>query len=156
VIGDALAQLKDVRDLVVELAYQPISAKWLQAARDNGGDAMDLDPKDGDFVGKLTPSRLHVHSLTHVLAGLISATWQDARDDKTMWKFAADSVAKINRQTNALGLYYPFTYLNDAGKGQNPFPLYGKGKSLPRMKAIQAKFDRTGVFKNLIASGFKL
>ncbi|KAF2003796.1 FAD-binding domain-containing protein [Amniculicola lignicola CBS 123094] len=139
VIGDAFAQLKNVRELAVTLAYQPISAKWLQAARDNGGDAMDLDPKDGDFV-----------------AGLISATWQDARDDKTMWKFAADCVAKIDRQTKAKGLYYPFTYLNDAGQGQNPFPLYGKGKSLPRMKAIQAKYDRKGVFKNLIASAFKL
>ena len=73
-----------------------------------------------------------------------------------MWKFAADCVEKIKRRTSALGLYYPFFYLNDAGQGQNPFPLYGKGKSLPRMKAIQAKYDPRGVFKQLIASGFKL
>lgn len=39
-------------DCVVGAAVQPITEHLLQAARDNGGDAIDLDPADGRFIGK--------------------------------------------------------------------------------------------------------
>ena len=34
-------------------AVQPITKRHLKAARDAGGDAIDLDPADGNFVGTL-------------------------------------------------------------------------------------------------------
>lgn len=64
--------------------------------------------------------------------------------------------ANLTARAKAMGLYYPFVYMNDAAAGQNPFPLYGKGKSLPRLLAVQEKYDRKGFFKYFLASGFKL
>lgn len=53
-------------------------------------------------------------------------------------------------------LYYPFVYINDAGMGENPFPLYGNGTSLPTMRAIRQKYDPTGMFQYLQPGGIKL
>ncbi len=70
--------------------------------------------------------------------------------------FSRKLTATIDAKTKAAGLYYPSIYLNDAGKGQNPFVLYGGGKSLPRMLAIRKKYDPEGIFQKYEASGFKL
>lgn len=64
-------------------------------------------------------------------------------------------IRTIAQRSMDAGLYYNFTFLNDAGHGQNPFILYGKGKSLPRMKKISQIYDPEGVFQKL-ESGFKL
>lgn len=52
IITAALEQLKSVTGCTITLAFQPISKSWLKAARASGGDAIDLDPADGGFVGK--------------------------------------------------------------------------------------------------------
>jgi hypothetical protein len=52
--------------------------------------------------------------------------------------------------------YYDYIYVNDASPGQYPYSTYGKGKSLPRLKRVQAAYDPGKVFKDLITSGFKL
>jgi len=62
----------------------------------------------------------------------------------------------LTEKAKALGLYYPFIYMNDAGAGQQPFPLYGKGKSIGKMRQIRQKYDPQGVLQSLEASGFKL
>ena len=54
----ALEQLHDVADCFLGLSFQPITQAWLAAARASGGDAIDLDPAAGTFIGKHnTPSR---------------------------------------------------------------------------------------------------
>ena len=54
VIGSAATHLKPFNDSNIDLAYQPITKEWIQAARDAGGDALDLDPADGAFIRKLS------------------------------------------------------------------------------------------------------
>lgn len=54
VIGGSLEQLKNVANCSLSLAFQPITQAWLKAARASGGDAIDLDPNDGTFLGSLT------------------------------------------------------------------------------------------------------
>lgn len=73
-----------------------------------------------------------------------------------MIKWGQGVLANLTAKAKAMGLFYPFIYMNDAYAGQNPYPLYGKGKSLPKLLAVQKKYDRQGFFKNFLASGFKL
>lgn len=47
----ALSMLEGVQNSFVGLSMQPVTKSHLQAARDAGGDALDLDPNDGDFIG---------------------------------------------------------------------------------------------------------
>lgn len=48
----ALQELKSIPGSQVALSIQPIGVSWLQAARAAGGDAIDLDPADGNLIGK--------------------------------------------------------------------------------------------------------
>lgn len=87
---------------------------------------------------------------------LIAYHWENESDDAQMIAWGRGIVANLTEKAKAAGLYYPFIYMNDAAAGEKPFPLYGKGKSLPRLKAIQRKYDPQNVLRNLEASGFKL
>lgn len=73
-----------------------------------------------------------------------------------MIAFSESAAADLRQRAAGLGLDYPFIYVNDAAAGQDPFPLYGRGRSLRRMRAIQRKYDREGVFQELVESGFRL
>ena len=46
-----LAALKDTSASSIALSIQPIGKSWLEAARGAGGDAIDLDPNNGDLIG---------------------------------------------------------------------------------------------------------
>ena len=48
--------LENIEGYSLNLAIQPITTDWLAAARAAGGDAIDLDPADGTFVGTLRRS----------------------------------------------------------------------------------------------------
>lgn len=45
--------LKQVPGLLLGSTQQTITKAWLTAARASGGDAIDLDPANGNFVSKL-------------------------------------------------------------------------------------------------------
>ncbi len=53
VTPDAIQNLASVTGSMVALSIQPISTAWLEAARAAGGDAIDLDPGNGNVIGKL-------------------------------------------------------------------------------------------------------
>ncbi|KAK4238693.1 FAD-binding domain-containing protein [Achaetomium macrosporum] len=139
ILKPAITALANVKDAFVAVSPEPISKAHLEAARRSGEYAIDLDPADGPFVVLLT-----------------SLSWANPADDETMLKFMETTLASLKAELIKRGIFYDYIYLNDAAPGQKPFPTYGKGKSLPRLKRVQAKYDRFGVFKNLITSGFKL
>jgi hypothetical protein len=51
-IQAAMEQVSDLSDLLTSITYQTITEDWVKAARASGGDAIDLDPTDGAFLGK--------------------------------------------------------------------------------------------------------
>lgn len=73
-----------------------------------------------------------------------------------MVEWGREVIANLTTAAKAQNLYYPFIYLNDAYNGQQPFPFYGEGKSLPKLNAAAQKYDPQGVFKNLLTGVFKL
>ncbi|KAI1208441.1 uncharacterized protein F4807DRAFT_431346 [Annulohypoxylon truncatum] len=135
----ALSMLKGVRNSFVGLSMQPITQSHLKAARNAGGDAIDLDPNDGDFI-----------------AFNIATEHSDVEDDITVTAFNTAALRALDTATKAANIYYPFLFLNDAGAGEQVFPLYGKGNSLTRMKSIRGTYDPSGIFQDLMPGGFKL
>lgn len=87
---------------------------------------------------------------------LFSSDYTSPADDPYVSKFLADLTAVVEAKAKAANLYYPFKFLNDAGGEQKPIVLYGKGKSLPKLRAIAKIYDRSGVFQNLASGAFKL
>lgn len=81
--------------------------------------------------------------------------WSAAADDALIKNFLETTIADIETQTKALGIYYPFKWLNNCGMGQSPISTYGGGASLAKMKAVSAEYDPSGVFQRLVP-GFKL
>lgn len=56
-IKAATEQVSDLSDLLTSITYQTITEDWLNAARASGGDAIDLHPADGAFLGKYRNSK---------------------------------------------------------------------------------------------------
>lgn len=137
--GPISAALKDVEKASATMSLQPIGKAWLRAARQAGGDAIDLDPADGEFY-----------------AMVAAFQWEKAADDARVNKAARDFVARIDAAANKKALHYPYNYINDAQQGQKVFEFYGKGKSLPKLKAIAKKYDPQGVFQTLVVGGWGL
>lgn len=79
-----------------------------------------------------------------------------ASDDAYLLHFLTSLVEKIDIASKKAGLFYPFIFLNDAGIGQSPFPLYGGGSSLEKMRTIARKYDPEGVFQDLASGAFKI
>ncbi|KAI1368319.1 hypothetical protein F5Y08DRAFT_296390 [Xylaria arbuscula] len=135
----AVPVLSDIPNSTIAFTYQPVSKDWLQASKASGNNVLDLDPNRGTFI-----------------AGLITITWTDAADDVAINLLTQRIVRTIEARTRALDLYYPFIYLNDAGPAQRPFETYGGGRSLPKLRAIRAKYDPQGFLRNYLGHGFLL
>ncbi|KAK7178807.1 Bifunctional solanapyrone synthase 4 [Paraphaeosphaeria sporulosa] len=137
-VSAAVSQL-NIPGLFVAMSFQPITLSHMEAAREAGGDAIDLDPADGP-----------------ILAALIVTGWQNTEDDEVVEKFSINTLGRLDELAGAANLSYPFTFLNDAGRSQKVFGQYGGGKSLPRMRDIARAYDPEGVFQKLNKGGFKL
>ena len=87
---------------------------------------------------------------------MITLQWSSPADDATVQNIASDFIARLDKASKAAGLYYPFRYMNDAMRGQEIFKLYGGGKSLPKLRSIQKKYDQDGILTKYENSGFKL
>ncbi|KAI9685128.1 MAG: hypothetical protein M1822_004715 [Bathelium mastoideum] len=135
----AISQLKDVADCYVSGNLQPVSTNWLRYAQAAGGDAISLDPSDGN-----------------VFAFNLFVQWSNPADDDTVTAFATEVLTAMDNATSAANLSYPFIYLNDAAGGEQIYQYYGKGKSLPKMRSISQDYDPNGVFQYLMPGGFKI
>ncbi|KFA81542.1 hypothetical protein S40288_09059 [Stachybotrys chartarum IBT 40288] len=78
------------------------------------------------------------------------------RDNALVYRFSKRFIAALEKKSKAEGNKYTFVYLNDADTSQDSFPLYGKGKSLKKMKAIRDRYDPKHIFNDLLPGGFRL
>ncbi|TRX98021.1 hypothetical protein FHL15_001231 [Xylaria flabelliformis] len=134
VIDGALQELSQVRGLTIYATWQPISKGWLEISQRGVGDALALDPEvDGTFI-----------------AGMITSMWEDEKDDSAVYSFVENAARKIQTETEKLGLFNPFVYLNDAAKTQKPYESLGHGKSLPKLRRIRQKYDPEGFLQKYL------
>jgi hypothetical protein len=123
----------------VGVSIQPLGKTWFEAAQKSGGDSIDIDPAQGNII---------------VLNLVIQ--WSKAEDDQKVAKWSDDILRELRTRAEAVGLYFPFIYLNDAQEGADPFASYGGGRSLPKLRDVKKKYDQYGVFQRLMPGGFKL
>ncbi|KAL5384416.1 hypothetical protein PMIN06_011072 [Paraphaeosphaeria minitans] len=122
----------------VGAAVQPITVSHLTAARQRGGDALDLDPARGPFV-----------------IALFYGNWFDPALDARIRAWTLATIAAVEKDAKRRGLDYPWVFLNDAGQAQDPIGTYGYGASVRRMRAVARRYDPQGVFQRNVP-GFKL
>ncbi len=93
---------------------------------------------------------------TYFLAvALIYAEYFDASKDALIKKFLDASIANLEQDAIANGIYYPWVFLNDAGIDQDPISTYGYGRSREKLVGIAHEFDPLGVFQKNVP-GYKL
>ncbi|KAF2823680.1 FAD-binding domain-containing protein [Ophiobolus disseminans] len=134
---DVAKELIPKFDGFVGVAEEPITIKHLEAAKANGGDPMNLDPKDGGF-----------------LMALYYTAYSDPKLDETAENYLKTLISTVEKKTKAKNLFYDFYFLNDLGIAQDAFTSY-KGGALNKLKAISRKYDPRGVFQHLVP-GYKL
>lgn len=83
-------------------------------------------------------------------------TWTNPADNDYVAAYMRRTLQRLEDALVEKDLLYDYIYINDASPEQYPYSTYGKGKSVARMKEIQASYDQFGVFKDLITSGYKL
>ncbi|KAL8699840.1 MAG: hypothetical protein Q9201_005772 [Fulgogasparrea decipioides] len=141
IFDDESTKLRTVTNGSVTVTYQYLSQSFIDAAY-AAGDAIQLLPENGPLIV--------------TTAVLLAAAWVSESDDDYLLNFVKSLVDSIDSASTAADLYYPYIFLNDGGIGQLPFPLYGGGASLPKMRMIAQKYDPQGVFQKLASGAFKL
>lgn len=133
----------------------------------SGGNALGVDPSDGDLIRKCTllisisPCHIYIHPyLILFLANLpqvvlLGVSWTDAADDDTITNAVTDLFKKFDKYVASKKKTNPFKYLNYAHETQKPIKGYGAA-NVKKLKAVSKKYDPSGMFQKLVPGGFKL
>ncbi|PVI03626.1 FAD-binding domain-containing protein [Periconia macrospinosa] len=139
VTREAVQHLGDVPGAVVSISPQFLGKQWFEAARESGGDAIDIDPTNANLL----------------VLNLVTQ-WTNAEDDDKIADWVESVIEKMKKKASDLELNFSFIYLNDAQEGSDPFPLYGGGKSLSKLRDVRKRYDPDNIFQIQMPGGFKL
>ena len=64
-------------------------------------------------------------------------------------------IASVDAYTKSVGQYKPFRYLNYAHPSQDAIASYGT-RNVEFLRSVSRKYDREGVFQEVVPGGFKL
>ena len=81
--------------------------------------------------------------------------WQGANNDDAVRAAPIATTAKWKELGEERGLYFPFVYMNDASRDQNPIAAYGAA-NVEKLKAVAKKYDPGQIFQTLQNNGFLL
>ncbi|KAH7405681.1 hypothetical protein DE146DRAFT_778990 [Phaeosphaeria sp. MPI-PUGE-AT-0046c] len=136
-VDEAKKQIPNISGFV-GVAEEPVSESYMEAARKNGGDPMNLDPAEGGLI----------------VADYYVA-YKKADEDDLVESFLQSLIEKVEEKTKAAGLYRPFYWLNTSGIKQQPFGSSLSTSTMNDMTAMSTRYDPDGVFQKLVP-GFKL
>lgn len=133
-----ISQLSTVTNLSASFTFQPITKHFIQAGINAGGNPQGVDISKAPYFWVV-----------------FNWSWIDEADDASVHAFAVSITQQINAQLTAWGLQGGYTYMNDAGLGQQVFQSY-PAANLARLKSIRTKYDPAKVFTNLLPGGWKV
>jgi hypothetical protein len=82
-------------------------------------------------------------------------SWTYAADDEIINAFAEEVTDVMESKLQAASQLASYTYMNDAGYGQEIFQNYGAG-NLAKLQEIRAKYDPFNVYTDLMPGGWKV
>ncbi|KAF1940310.1 FAD binding domain-containing protein [Clathrospora elynae] len=134
---NAIGALSAVDGAFPVLIWQHITNGSLKGSTRNGGNAMGFDAAG---------SPIHIIQL--------ACSWNNTRDDNTVYKVMSDIIQAIKTESEALGVQNDYVYMNYASQFQDVIASYGTSKS--KLKAIARKYDPKNVFQTLQPGYFRL
>lgn len=127
-----------VPNLTFTLSYQPWPQKITGHGPANGGNALGIDPFDGDLIN-------------------IDLTlyWDDAAHDDFIYAETEKLFDAGANSAKKVGFFNEYVYLNYADKWQKPIQGYGE-ENVRMLKTISKKYDPAQTFQKAVVGGFKL
>ncbi|MCJ1401397.1 hypothetical protein MMC11_004610 [Xylographa trunciseda] len=138
-IADILLKpLKNKHGLRYAMAYQAIPTCVMSHSLASGGNALGLDPEDGNLV-----------------LIFLDISWKDSIDDEIMNKQAGSFLKQVETLAASSGMLHKWKYLNYAAQWQDPIAGYGH-ENRERLRAASRKYDPGQVFQKQVPGGYKL
>ncbi|KAF1924723.1 FAD binding domain-containing protein [Didymella exigua CBS 183.55] len=131
-------KVADIKDLLNPLSLQVITVPQMQKMRQNGGNALNLDPSQGPLL-LFNPA----------------PTWTDAADDDRVNRMIDAMFKRTAAEAEKRGLASKYIYMNYGSKYQDVIASYGSANKA-RLKSIARKYDPKQVFQKLQPGYFKL
>lgn len=131
-------KIADVANLLNPLSLQVITVPQMQKMRQNGGNALGLDPSLGPLL-LINPA----------------PAWTDAADDDRVNKFVDTVFKRTAAEAEKRGLTSRYIYMNYASKYQDVIASYGDANKA-KLQSIAKKYDPKEVFQKLQPGYFKL
>ena len=132
------ATVADVEQILLIMAFQPITKPAMQAMRKNGGNALGLDPENGPYF---------------IIN--FNAAWNSKEDESKFHEVIDSIIVALKTEAKRRDFDNDFVYLNYASEYQDPIASYG-AKNRDRLGSISRQYDPKQVFQYLQPGGFKL
>ncbi|KAI0832152.1 Glucooligosaccharide oxidase [Hypoxylon sp. FL0890] len=153
---------RGVSSLVDAQLYKDVYSFWLEkavATRDAIGanQTFVLQHVPGNVAAQGIAkggNPLGIHHETHQWWTTL-VDWIKEDDDDVARSAAIDTVEQWKKLSQERGLSLPFTFMNDAGREQNPIAGYGE-ENVNRLKEISQKYDNSQLFQTQQNGGFLL
>ena len=133
-----LEPLKPKPGLRYAMAYQAIPTSVMSRSFASGGNALGLDPDDGNLV-----------------LIFLDISWKKSTDDEIMKKQARSFLKQVETLAADSGMLHRWKYLNYAAQWQDPIAGYGH-ESREKLRDVTRKYDPHGVFQTQVPGGYKL
>ncbi|KAG8763552.1 hypothetical protein FRC12_008494 [Ceratobasidium sp. 428] len=120
------------------IAFQPISNSMIRASDASGGNVLGLVPAQDPLI-----------------IVNYQFSWLLASDDNRVHTTIDQLMKNSMDLARARGKLADYIYLNYASIGQSVIEAYGADQ-VSFLQSVKAKYDPTGVFRNLVKGGFKV
>ncbi|OAL43971.1 FAD binding domain-containing protein [Pyrenochaeta sp. DS3sAY3a] len=135
---EMLPAIQDAAGILPVLSFQAITVPAMEKMKQNGGNALGLDPTKGPiFICNL------------------AIMWSDPADNARIMTFSNSLYERLVAIAGARGLNNDYIYMNYASPYQDVIASYGAA-SKQKLKQVTGFFDPTGVFQRLQPGYFKL
>ncbi|MCJ1285530.1 hypothetical protein MMC26_004870 [Xylographa opegraphella] len=138
IVDTLLEPLKTRSGLRYALAYQAVPTCTMSRSLTSGGNALGLDPGDGNLV-----------------LIFLDISWKKATDEEVMNRQARSFVKQVEMLAASSDMLHRWRYLNYAAQWQNPIGSYGYGDR-EKLRAASREYDPDQVFQKQVPGGYKL
>jgi hypothetical protein len=117
------ATVADVEQILLIIAFQPITKPAMQAMQKNGGNSLGLDPENGPYF---------------IIN--FNAAWNKKEDEPKFQEVVNKIIGLLKTEAKTRNMDNEFIYLNYASEYQDPIGSYG-AENMERLRSVSKKYD---------------